>query len=99
MTPAAPGTSTRAMANAERRAPHRSDGVVEGALARLEQLVQLAGGQPLEVLARAVRVERRLVDVLLVDDERARALAVAARDVVLAARLLARRLGELLHRC
>src|SRR5205807_5452736 len=31
-------------------------------------------------------------------DERARILAVAARDVVLAARLLARRLGELLHR-
>src|SRR4051794_10551941 len=45
-----------------------------------------------------MRLEGGLVDVLLVEEERARVLGILHRDVQLATRLLARRLGELAHR-
>src|SRR6266566_5917524 len=63
------------------------DGVVKGALARLHQAEQLARGEALEVLARAVLFERRPVTVLLVEEVRQRVVRVVARDVELAARL------------
>ena len=79
--------------------PRRRDGLVqslvEHALAAFQQREGFAYRRLLEVLRRAVRLERRLVVVDLEDEERPRILRVAACLVEAAAGLLPRRLGEL----
>jgi len=54
----------------------------------VEQRRKDADREPLEMVARGVRVERCLVDVLLVEKERVRVLGILRRDVELATRFL-----------
>ena len=69
--------------------------LVERALARFHQLEETPDGHPLEVLAGTVRLERRLVAVLLVDEERPRIFRGRGSGLGLATRLLTGCHGEL----
>src|SRR5207253_592364 len=69
------------------------DGLVERALARVEQR-ESRDAVALEMVGLAVALVRVLVRVLLVDQEDARVLEVAARLVVAAAGLFPGRAGE-----
>src|SRR4051794_16890342 len=74
--------------SAARSGPRRilpSEGLAEGALARLQQFPQLPDRQALEVLRGTVLLECGVVAVLLVEEERPRVLGIPAGNVGLAA--------------
>src|SRR2546423_1507960 len=93
------GAAARARRETARREgpPASLDGGVEAPLPRFHQAEEMPSRKALEVLARTVCVERRLVGVLLVEHEAAWILPTLDRDVVDATRLLPRGLGQLLH--